>query len=230
MSVVLFPPQLAPPARDAVFGCAWLTALGAVATAEIVTTWTGLSATIKWPNDVLVDGRKIAGILVERALASHQQAGSCICGMAAEPRLGAVIGIGLNVNVKGDDLPPDLAARATSLQIQRGAPADRSEVARDLIRRLDHWYDASQAGGAVVLSAPWRARSEHLGKTVRVVTPSHHFVGRLVDLDLDHGLTLALEPAPGQDSGGARPPALTQLALAEILTIESGTRTHAVLS
>ena len=67
MSVVLFPPpHLAPAVPEAAFGCAWLTALGAVATAEVVAAWTGRDATIKWPNDVRVDGRKIAGILVER--------------------------------------------------------------------------------------------------------------------------------------------------------------------
>ena len=67
MSVVLFPPaHLAPALPEAAFGCAWLTALGAVAAAEVVTAWTGREATIKWPNDVRIDGRKIAGILVER--------------------------------------------------------------------------------------------------------------------------------------------------------------------
>ena len=69
-------PHLAPAVPEAAFGCAWLTALGAVATAEVVTAWTGRDAAIKWPNDVRVDGRKIAGILVERL---HR-------GLAAPPR------------------------------------------------------------------------------------------------------------------------------------------------
>ena len=69
MSVVLFPPpHLAPVVSEAAFGCAWLTALAAVAAAELVTAWTGRDAKIKWPNDVRIDGRKIAGILVERVL------------------------------------------------------------------------------------------------------------------------------------------------------------------
>ena len=67
MSVLLFPPpDLAPAVPESAFGCAWLTAMGAVATAEVVSAWTGREAAIKWPNDVRVDGRKIAGILVER--------------------------------------------------------------------------------------------------------------------------------------------------------------------
>ena len=69
MSVLLFPPpELARLGAEAPAGCAWLTALAAVATAELVSSWTGRDARIKWPNDVRVDGRKIAGILVERAL------------------------------------------------------------------------------------------------------------------------------------------------------------------
>ena len=63
-------PALAPAVPETAFGCAWLTALAAVAAAEVVTAWTGRDATIKWPNDVRIDGRKIAGILVERVPAS----------------------------------------------------------------------------------------------------------------------------------------------------------------
>ena len=77
MSILLFPPER-------LDGTGWLTALGAVAAAEVVSEWTGLEARIKWPNDVRVAGRKIAGVLVERGP-------------------GAVIGIGLNVNATLDD-------------------------------------------------------------------------------------------------------------------------------
>ena len=67
MSILLFPPAHLLPAYPAGgSGQAWLTALGAIATAEVVSSWTGETARIKWPNDVRVRGRKIAGILVER--------------------------------------------------------------------------------------------------------------------------------------------------------------------
>ena len=104
MSVLLFPPA-------ALAETAWLTALGAVATAEVVAAWTGLDAgiTIKWPNDVRVGGRKIAGVLVERGQ-------------------GAVIGIGLNANVESGAFPPELRATATSLCIITGRRIDRSEL------------------------------------------------------------------------------------------------------
>jgi BirA family transcriptional regulator, biotin operon repressor / biotin---[acetyl-CoA-carboxylase] ligase len=192
MSVVLFPPAHLMP-RDSAggLGRAWLTALGAIATAEVVSSWTGQSARIKWPNDVRVKGRKIAGILVERALAPNQVLASPR--HTSEPAWGAVIGVGLNANLPREDFPPELAPLATSLQIERGgARVDRSELARDLIRRLDHWYDLSRARGPETLNAAWCQRSEHLGRLVKVATSSAHLVGRLVDLDVRFGVTLEL--------------------------------------
>lgn len=168
MSVLLFPPEpLAEPA--------WLTALGAVAVAEVVSELTGLQAAIKWPNDVRVDRRKVAGILVERGA-------------------GAVIGIGLNANFASDELPIELWDTATSLQILLKRPVDRSELARSLIARLDSLYDRSRREGGQVLSVPWRERSEHLGRLVAVSTSSRIETGRLDDLDLWNCARLVTSP------------------------------------
>lgn len=164
MSVLLH----TPPKLDST---AWLTALGAVAVAGVVARFTGREARIKWPNDVRVDGRKVAGILVERGT-------------------GAVIGIGLNLNISERDFPEELAHSATSLQVLGRASFDRSEVARALIQELDRWYELGLSHGPGSLSARWRALSEHLGQTVGVKTPSGLLVGRLDDLDLEHGLGL----------------------------------------
>ncbi len=144
-----------------------------MAAAEVVAEWTERNARIKWPNDVRVGGRKIAGVLVERGP-------------------GAVVGVGLNANIARDDLPGPLLESATSLRILLGERVDRSELARALIRRLDHWYDLGRTRGPDTLTPAWRDRSEHLGQTVRVITPSADLVGYLDDLDLQRGLTLAL--------------------------------------
>jgi BirA family transcriptional regulator, biotin operon repressor / biotin---[acetyl-CoA-carboxylase] ligase len=221
MSVLLFPPaHLAPAVPEAAFGCAWLTALGAVATAEVVAAWTGGEATIKWPNDVRVDGRKIAGILVERATPHRAPTAA---GGAGDPARGVVIGIGLNVNLDHEDFPPELRPQATSLRIERGGIAiDRSEVVRDLVRRLDHWYEASLSLGCETLNASWCARSEHLGREVRVITPAGPLAGRLVDLDVRHGLTLALEEmGPDPDARGGRTAPLVRLPMAEVLALHA---------
>jgi BirA family biotin operon repressor/biotin-[acetyl-CoA-carboxylase] ligase len=168
MSVLLFPP-------GSLAEVGWLTALGAVAAAEVVSAWTGLDARIKWPNDVRVDGKKIAGVLVERGE-------------------GAVIGIGLNANLEAADFPDGLRESATALRILTGERADRTELVRALLQRLDHWYGRGCSQGPESLNAPWRDRSEHLGRLVRVETRSGPIVGRLEDLDLRHGLTLSLRP------------------------------------
>ncbi len=192
MSVLVFPPRYLMPS-DSSGGSdqAWLTSLGAIAVAEVVSSWTGRNARIKWPNDVRVEGRKIAGILVERSFAPDRSP-------IAETTWGAVIGIGLNANMSRQDFPPELADFATSLQIERsGARVDRSELVRDLIRRLDHWYNLSHVDGPAALTAAWCQRSEHLGRLVTVSTPRAHVVGRLLDLDFRVGATLELRYAAG---------------------------------
>jgi BirA family biotin operon repressor/biotin-[acetyl-CoA-carboxylase] ligase len=228
MSVLLFPPpELAPLGPDAPAGCAWLTALAAVATAELVSSRTGREARIKWPNDVRVDGLKVAGILVERAIAplcrvrSGADRGACLPGV--------VIGIGLNADIDLEAFPRELRSKATSLKVLSGGAAiDRSALARDLIRGLDAWYDLGLSGGPATLSAPWRDRSEHLGREVRVVTPEARLSGRVVDLDLRDGMVLELTGRGdhGGDLGASHaapgpPPRLRRLLLGSILSLES---------
>jgi BirA family biotin operon repressor/biotin-[acetyl-CoA-carboxylase] ligase len=228
MSVVLFPPpELAPAGPESAAGCAWLTAVGAVATAEVVSAWIGRPATIKWPNDVRVDGRKIAGILVERAAPAGPSPGASPGALepAARSGCGVVIGIGLNVNLDREAFPPELQACATSLRIECGGDAlDRSALARELIQRLDAWYDTSRTFGCASLNQSWRDRSEHLGRTVLVTTPTGTRTGRLVDLDVQLGVTLALDART--DTGAEFTPVapgLCTLPLAEVLSLEAAT-------
>jgi BirA family transcriptional regulator, biotin operon repressor / biotin---[acetyl-CoA-carboxylase] ligase len=221
MSVVLFPPSpLAHP--ESAFGSAWLTALAAVATADLVSAWTRRDARIKWPNDVRVDGHKIAGILVERVVMPERPNHMNSRHPTGSPGgWGAVIGIGLNVNLTREMFPADLATRATSMQIEAGGdPFDRSEVARDLIRRLDYWYDLSRAQGIEILNPPWQARSEHVGKTVRVATSTARLSGRLVAVDLRHGVTLAIPVASAREMADGNALEIAQVPIADILTLE----------
>jgi len=223
MSVLLFPPQhLVGAVRESASGCPWLTALGAVATAEVAATWTGREVTIKWPNDVRVGGRKIAGILVERVLAPRPLAASPRSAPASESGRGVVIGIGLNVNLAPAAFPDDLRSKATSLQIERGGDSvDRSELCRDLIRRLDNWYDLSRTAGPNVLNRPWRAFSEHLGRVVTVATVGGSVTGRLVDIDLILGLSLEIATSHGPGSGSTTGVRRMVFPPADVLALET---------
>lgn len=198
MSVLIFPPPRLVAALDQATGLAWLTALAAVATAETAAQWTTPEPSIKWPNDVRVGGRKIAGVLVERA------AGGA-----------AVVGVGLNVNMAHEQFPPELRPRATSIQIEHGRAVDRSDVARHLIRRLDHWYDLSLAHGPLSLTSAWRSRCEHLGRLVELATPLETVTGFLIDLDPETGATLG----PTLDRERLGNVSLTTIPLVHVLSI-----------
>jgi BirA family transcriptional regulator, biotin operon repressor / biotin---[acetyl-CoA-carboxylase] ligase len=101
-----------------------LTLIGAQACIEAVREVTGLEPVLKHPNDVLVGGRKLAGIL----------------GEAREGRV--VLGVGINANVREDELPRDVRIPATSLLVETGAPVDRVELLVALLAALEHRYDA----------------------------------------------------------------------------------------
>jgi BirA family biotin operon repressor/biotin-[acetyl-CoA-carboxylase] ligase len=227
MSVLVFPPgRPAPSGLNVPDGCAWPTAMAAVATAEVVESWSGRVAHIKWPNDVRVQRRKIAGILVERVLSRLPQHGLTGRSKPEFRPVGVVIGIGLNSDVDLASLPQELRPRVTSLVRLGGGPIDRSELARDLIHRLDFWYEQVVTGGPAVLNASWRARSEHLGKEVLVTTPTKSVHGRLVDLDLSDGLTveLAAECTQGHAEFPRSPiacdPSSRRVKLEGVLTLE----------
>ena len=114
--------------------------IAAVAVAETA----GRETRIKWPNDVQVDGRKVAGILVEGRPQEHW----------------AVLGIGVNVAVRLEDLPPELHETATTLGRE---PGDVEGVLRQLLSSLDDWLEA---GEDAVLAA-WRRRDALRGREVR---------------------------------------------------------------
>lgn len=164
LSALVFPPE---PLVDA----AWLTALGAVATAEVVEEITGAEARIKWPNDVRVGGSKVAGVLVERGA-------------------GAVIGVGLNVSAAPPASGLPVGSPAASLAMLGGPGLDRSEIARGLIGRLDGHYVRGLAEGPSPLIEAWRGRLELMGREVRVETSAGWVEGRLVDVDPAMGLRI----------------------------------------
>jgi biotin-[acetyl-CoA-carboxylase] ligase BirA-like protein len=147
---------------------------------------------IKWPNDVLAGGRKLAGVLVERRPAA---AGPAAAGGGAAAGNGhVVIGIGFNVAQTAADFPPDLAPRATSLYQAAGRLVDRLRVAATLLRHLDRWC-AAPPPDDVWLPA-WKARCGMLNSRVRARTadrparPPRPLAGQVIDVDPLLGLVL----------------------------------------
>jgi BirA family biotin operon repressor/biotin-[acetyl-CoA-carboxylase] ligase len=163
---VLVQPNRVPSAR-----WPWLPLLTGVAVVEALARATEVAARLKWPNDVIIDHRKLAGVLVERI----ESAGG---------RPMAVIGVGINVSNTAAELPtPD----STSLALQGAARLDRSVILRAVCRTLESLYVAwcAESGDSGAgLADSYRRRCSTLGRAVRVELPGQGTVtGQAVDVD-----------------------------------------------
>lgn len=140
----------------------------------------GLTAAIKWPNDVRVGGRKLSGILIETVMAGREVDH-------------AVVGIGINVNFD-PAMHPEIAETATSLYRETGRRMDRSEVLGLTLSEMDGLYGAVRDGRS--LTGEWSAMMETLGRTVRIAWKERVLEGRAEGVD-DQG-NLILTAADGE--------------------------------
>lgn len=133
---------------------------------------------LKWPNDVLVDGRKISGILLERVETPGTASAAA-----------AVVGLGLNVDLTEDELP---VPHATSLRIAGATELDRRRVLRLLLQHLDEVYRRWEQVDPAELRAAYVARCDTVGRVVDVAMPDGSVLhGRADDVDADGRLVVA---------------------------------------
>lgn len=168
VSVLLRPPVATVPVER----WTWLPLLAGVAVVEAVRRVAEVEATLKWPNDVLVDGAKLAGLLAE---------------VVSTPAPAVVLGCGLNVSQAADELP---VPTATSLFLAGSASVDRDPVLRAYLRALATWYAAFEAAGGdpvrCGLATRYRDLCGTVGQDVRVELPSSRMlVGRAEGIDDD---------------------------------------------
>ncbi len=160
------PPERSQPAH--------ITALGALAIAEALQSL-GLETQIKWPNDVLIHGRKVAGILVE----SRWSAG--------RPE-SFVLGMGLNVKTESIPPPTEIQFAATCVEQELGKPIDRYQLLREILRRLIRWRP--KVGNPEFLEA-WETALAYLGKEVFITeAQGAPQAGKLLGLESDGSLRL----------------------------------------
>lgn len=154
-----------------------LTAISATALRRAIKTVAGLNADIKWPNDLQIDGRKVAGILTE---------------MSAElDRVRHVIlGIGVDVNWDAAAFPPELRKIATSLSLAAGADFSRAELAVEILRELDADYARVCAGQFSEIADEWEAACVTIGRNVTVHAGERQSCGRAESLDDDGALLI----------------------------------------
>lgn len=155
-----------------------LTTWVAVSLAAAIEHATGVRAGIKWPNDIFVDGRKIAGILIEAAQDRAQENF-------------AVVGIGVNANHAREDFPEALASIATSLRVATGRAIDRPAMAAAIFRELDARYaDLDRRFDQLVAEAT--SRSVLLGRWVQVRAADSVIEGVAENLDANGQLLLRM--------------------------------------
>jgi BirA family biotin operon repressor/biotin-[acetyl-CoA-carboxylase] ligase len=158
----------------------WLPLLAGVALVEAVARIGEVEAALKWPNDLLIDDRKCAGILAE------------VSGDAV------VIGIGVNVSTRIDELPETTGVPATSLLLAGAANIDRSPLLRALLRSMARWYEGwREAGGDAEMCGLLAAYQRHcstIGRRVRVLLPGgDERTGEAVTVDSGGQLVIRTE-------------------------------------
>ncbi len=162
----------------------WLPLLTGIAAAEAVRRVAGVDVELKWPNDVLVGGHKLGGILLERV----EPAGQGDTSQAVKGGAAAVVGIGINCTQTPDELP---IPTATSLAIVTGARVDRSALLVALVEELAGRYDQWRSGADLRRAYLELCRTP--GQDVQVAVPGGEVIGEAVDVDASGRLVVRTE-------------------------------------
>jgi BirA family biotin operon repressor/biotin-[acetyl-CoA-carboxylase] ligase len=157
-----------------------LTVASATALRRAIGNQTGLEPEIKWPNDILIEGRKVAGILTE---------------MNAEVDRAkyVILGIGVDVNLSTRDFPADLRKSATSLKIETGKTLSRAELAVNILRELEADYQRICSNRFDEVAEEWEKHCKTIGEEVVIRTGSREIRGRAESLAEDGALLLRTE-------------------------------------
>lgn len=152
-----------------------LTVVAAVALWRAIHDQTGISAEIKWPNDILIRGRKVVGILTELS--------------AEVDRVKHVtLGIGVDVNLTAGEFPAELRKIATSLRVDAGKPVSRAALAVAILHELDRAYGRVTAGEFPALADEWEQHCATLGQDIVIQVGERRIHGRAESLDDDGAL------------------------------------------
>ncbi|MNW32666.1 Bifunctional ligase/repressor BirA [compost metagenome] len=154
-----------------------LTLLTAVAVCRAIRKVSDVEAGIKWPNDLLVAGRKICGILIE-SVGEDELIKYCI------------VGIGIDANLDESDVPEELKEIATSLKIESGLEIDRAALIGAVMNELEQLYEMYVTEGFAPIGHLWEALSVTLGRRIKVRTPQGEKSGLATALDPTGALTL----------------------------------------
>ena len=158
-----------------------ITLIAAVAVAKAIRGFTGLDAMIKWPNDILINGRKVCGILTEMK--------------AEQDRVDFIIlGIGVNVNTPASGLPAGGSSLSDeSHKIGRTGGISRVDLAKRILESLEEHYNILKNRGSPAIIDEWKGLSAMLGSRVKITLPARSFEAHAHDIDPDGALVVRLD-------------------------------------
>jgi BirA family biotin operon repressor/biotin-[acetyl-CoA-carboxylase] ligase len=168
---VLLRPDIAPQTATQ------LNIAAATSLARAIASQTQLVPEIKWPNDILIGGKKVVGILTELSAELDQVKN-------------VILGIGVNVNIESHEFPPELRRIATSLKIETGATVDRPSLAVAILRELENDYRRLRGGDFEGIAEEWQRQCTTLGQHVAIRAGERVVRGRAESLDGDGALLL----------------------------------------
>ena len=173
-SIMLQPRKKAHEAAKLVF-------LASFAVAEVLHQKYGLRTETKWPNDVLVDGKKICGVLAEMNTKD-------------EKVNHVILGVGVNANFRADDvLPESVKDHATSIETELGKKIRLENLLKELLEKMETVYDEYLEAGFTPLLERWKRYAEFLGRKVIIVDQEETLNGLALDVDLEGALILKLD-------------------------------------
>jgi BirA family biotin operon repressor/biotin-[acetyl-CoA-carboxylase] ligase len=157
-----------------------LTFVAGLAVAEVLREMFGLKAETKWPNDVLVNGRKICGVLTEMDT-------------VGETVNFVVVGVGVNANFDVEKVfPEQLRKGVTSLENELGRKVRLEELFKALLERLESTYELFTKEGFTHVLEKWKDYAGFLGRQVTVISPTEKMNGLALDVDNEGALILRL--------------------------------------
>ena len=154
-----------------------ITLMTAVVLAETLISLMKLKLRIKWPNDILVNGKKLAGILTE--ISTEMDAVNYI-----------VVGLGMNVNTQLEDLPREIKKTATSILIETKKPFPRVKLIQHYLKLYEKYYDMFKKNDFEPIMKRWRKLADIIGKQIKVDVIGKTHTGKVVDVDNDGVLIL----------------------------------------
>lgn len=154
----------------------YLTFIAALSVSKTIRKLARLSALVKWPNDVLIDGRKICGILTETISGRENY---------------ALIGIGLNINQK--TFPESISNKTTSLKLETNKRHNIKKISESIIKEFNKLYNYYSKKNYGKIINEWKKYSHTLGRKIKAKTVNKTYIGRAIGIDNDCSLILRLD-------------------------------------